>query len=300
MREKPAFKPYSAIIECSRLCNLSCSLCIVSQTGSSFKQEFLKLDDFMRFIDQNPQLIFLFFGGFGEPTLNNDFKKMIDYAKKKRILTILSTNGIMNLNDISPDFVIFSLDFVDEETYKTHKGQNVLKRIKENIKNYNNDQDKKSLTFLQFLINSYNEKNINELINANKDLGCDYVLLKKAIIFSPDFSKYENTCKEYKNILHPNRKYRCSFLYYSTKLNSDGSISVCCNDMKRKFDLGNIKNIDFEKIWKSVLYKEIRRKSNTNKPVLQICRYCQKLHKSPYFVDIIPKRTQKAMKRHFL
>jgi sulfatase maturation enzyme AslB (radical SAM superfamily) len=107
IKKKCVFKPYSAIIESSNLCNLKCKLCLVNQSNSKFKKEFLSFEKYKLFIDSNPQLIFLLFTGFGEPSLNPELKKFIDYAKYKRIISVLSTNGTIDISNINPDFVIF-------------------------------------------------------------------------------------------------------------------------------------------------------------------------------------------------
>ncbi len=281
LKIRPSFKPYSAIIEPSRMCTLNCKACVVNQLRSKFYDSYLGFDDFERFIDVNPQLMFIFFAGFGEPTLNKDLHRMIDYARLKGIISVLATNGTVKMGrEIQPDFVLFSLDYTNSRDYKRYKGKNLFEKVKQNILSYNSIKSSQTITFLQFLINSHNKDYVNEMRHLKIELNSDFLLLKKTIIY--DKTLLDFSTKKYDVQYRKNSRPGCKYIYYTYKLTSEGYISICCNDV---FNKRTIFKKDYSSIWKSGEYTKIRIE-NRSKFLLPICKTCQKLQKKSPFISI--------------
>lgn len=282
-KKKCLFKPYSSIIEPTRNCNLNCKLCLVSQINSNFFNKKLELKTFKNFIDQNPQLIFIFFAGYGEPCLNENLHKMINYANKKNIITILSTNGTIKLNKIKPDFIIFSLDYIDNKKYLEYKGRNLFNVVINNIIKFNKNK-KKTITLVQYLINSKNKNYIDKIIKFNNFLKCDFTILKNGIIYTKKAKKFEITKGIYKNSTKDSNK-NCKFIYYSNKLNHNGTISPCCLDINQEAIYGRIKNNNLSEYWNSIESIKIRTRKNN---IISECKACHKKNNDSVFLKIIP------------
>jgi radical SAM protein with 4Fe4S-binding SPASM domain len=289
LTDRTRFAPYAATIEPSRMCNLRCVLCPAAQIGVDFESIYLDLKIFKKFVDDNKQLFFLFFTGNGEPLLNKDLPEMIDYAKKKRIITILSTNATVEIAKmIKPDFIIFSLDYINKDDYLRDKGRDRFEMCKKNISEYNRTKDKETVTFLQFFIHKYDKPVLTNFKNFAKSLGSDFVFLKRPAIYSKEFEiKEKKNCLAFDGV---DSKKKCKYIYFQTYLTAEGLISACCNDLDRKLSAGDLHQDSFKKIWKSKEYETIR-SMNNKKLLMAACASCPKMHRvSPVYKIISNKK----------
>ena len=282
------FKPYVATIETSRNCNLTCRFCQTIQARSSFKREYLDYNVYRKFVDENPQVLFLFFAGNGEPSLHPELSGMIDYAKDRNIITVLLTNGTIALDEtISPDFLVFSLDYLNREDYQSFKGRDYFDLCTRNIKDYNNRKHKDTLTYLQFFIHEYEKVSREEFTTIARVLGCDSVILKYPIVYVDGFDTESNL----KRMLFLQSKstapLACSYIYYQAYLTAEGLIAVCCLDVNRDIVLGDCKVSTFSAIWNSPDFKSIREINRGDGNVLDLCRHCPKSHERSPFVEVI-------------
>jgi hypothetical protein len=183
--------------------------------------------------------------------------------------------------------LFFSLDYIEEDNYHFHKGKNLLHETCINIKNYNNTKNKNTITFLQFLIHRLNYKKTKQLLLINNNLNCNYVILKKGLIYSNEYNNYSVKSKNINNTIKQNKKFNCKFIYYSIKLNSDGSLSPCCNDVNREITIAYEKWMsNFNRAWNSKKWQKLRTNSKKSIPSLKFCLYCQKLQKKKVFLKI--------------
>ncbi|MHC4759047.1 MAG: radical SAM protein, partial [Planctomycetota bacterium] len=86
---------------------------------------FLPFETFKKFIDEvGDYLIYVILWSWGEPFLNPDIYKMIEYAREKNILTVSSTNinqfsreDASKLIESGLDALIIALDGITQKTY---------------------------------------------------------------------------------------------------------------------------------------------------------------------------------------
>ncbi|MFI3214838.1 MAG: SPASM domain-containing protein [Eubacteriales bacterium] len=67
----------------------------------------------------------------------------------------------------------------------------------------------------------------------------------------------------------------CPFGFYSCIINSDGEVTVCCADWKRKLVIGDLKVQSFQEIWNGEILREFwidMLKGNKNK--YEMCQKC--------------------------
>ncbi len=80
-------------IESTLACNLKCKMCVREYFDK--KNPHLTFENFKTIIDQFPYLRQLNLTGIGEPLLNKDIFKMVEYAKSKKIYVRFTTNATL-------------------------------------------------------------------------------------------------------------------------------------------------------------------------------------------------------------
>lgn len=134
-------------------CNMNCKFCYSKETRDSSKN--LGVDDWIKFIDENHQLIESINYGTGENAICNDFFTFLNHVRSNYpdIKQSLTTNGYlyeeiskddkkMDIYKRAIDEVDVSLDFADKEKHNSFRGQpsaytwaiNMLKQLKKDLK----------------------------------------------------------------------------------------------------------------------------------------------------------------------
>lgn len=128
VRKFPTLAPYPSYveIEITTVCNKKCIFC--EHTHWDEKQESLTLDQFKSIVDQFPSLRWINLTGEGDPFLNKDFIRMLEYVKKKQVTTFFGDSFDMitpevskKLVDIGIDGIYISMDAATKETYEKIK-----------------------------------------------------------------------------------------------------------------------------------------------------------------------------------
>lgn len=130
-------KTVIAVIDLTKRCDLSCSICFANfqENESRYepdKQEIFKMLKFLSQLDPKPPGV-LFSGG--EPLLRNDLDEIVGFAHKLGFLTILATNGIRlaRQNDLAfklkksgLNIVYLQFDGLEGEIYEKLRGAKLL------------------------------------------------------------------------------------------------------------------------------------------------------------------------------
>jgi MoaA/NifB/PqqE/SkfB family radical SAM enzyme len=140
-------------------------------------------EGFRRIIDQMPDLDRVIMHGMGEPLLNRDIYRMVEYASKERKLTtIMSTNGTL-LNEANARKLIanglrvlsISVDGATKETYERIRvGANfdrVVRNIRRLIELKKEMNSKTPWTYMSMVCMKDNIHEFLKLIELGKDLG---------------------------------------------------------------------------------------------------------------------------------
>lgn len=302
--------PISLRIDPCNYCNLHCVLCPVGTKAQGRKQSKMDFIAFKNIMDEcGPYIWDVDLFNWGEPLLNKDIFKMIEYARKKKIDVTISTNlnyfdDDMCLNIIKSGLnkLIVSLDGASQESVSQYqKGCNFQKVI-ENIKKVVNmkEQLKSSLPFVQwrFLINRYNENEIDKAKEISKELRVDKLEIGNFRcdmgneILLNNKAQYENVKdwlpeNETLSMYNYSRKQKkdmndiCRFLWFESTIQPDGAVSPCCAVWHEKYDFGNINESSFKKVWNSKKYQDARRISRGDDISIKkhICFVC-KLNRS--------------------
>jgi MoaA/NifB/PqqE/SkfB family radical SAM enzyme len=121
--------PNKLTIDIGNVCNLKCPLCPTGRGDSSASRGLMKFETFKRVIDElGRYLTKLELHNWGEPLLNKDLSKMIQYAKDRNIAVFFSTNLTLLNKSMAEaiistyiDKIFISCDAASPETYNQYR-----------------------------------------------------------------------------------------------------------------------------------------------------------------------------------
>ena len=288
--------PFTVTIEPTTACNLKCPECPSGLRAFSRETGNLKEDFFRKTIDEiHQELMYLIFYFQGEPYINPNFLEMVNYANKKGIYTITSTNGHF-LNDENAkktiesglDRLIISVDGTTQETYENYRIAGKLDTVLKGAANVVKWKKKmKSSTphiIFQFLVVKPNEHQIPEIYKLADEIGVDEVKLKTAQIYDykngspliPTIDKYsryeqkEDGSYQYKNKLANH----CWKLWHASVITWDGKVVPCCFDKDATHRLGNLQEEAFASLWQGDKYQNFRKDLLKGRDQIDICTNC--------------------------
>jgi radical SAM protein with 4Fe4S-binding SPASM domain len=296
--------PYMAHISPAGLCNLSCELCPVHDPEMKGK-ELLPFATFKKFIDEaGADLLYLILWSWGEPLLNPDLVRMTEYARRKKILTVTSSNlnrlrrdEARALAAAGPDALIIALDGVTEETYgrqrKGGRASDVVANTRLLLDERARAGSKIPFLNLRMVVSKENEHEVEAFRTLAKDLGVDMVSWKA---FStrqpgygdPDFDKRfapeDERFRWYRYL--PGyvadrrvKRYDCKFPWTKPTLFPDGEVLACEFDMRYEHSFGNIRQQSFRDIWFGPRAAAFRRTFRADRDDIRYCRDCVYDHK---------------------
>lgn len=131
------------------------------------------------------------FTGWGEPTVNPEFSKMLVYSKKRGLYTIVNTNGL-KLRDYSDllinleiDELYVSIDAIDLELYERIRRLGDLSIVSREIVRINKIKASKGLIKpvikTIFTINKLNVEQISKLVDYAVETGIQEIYLSNYI-----------------------------------------------------------------------------------------------------------------------
>ncbi|MCJ7760399.1 radical SAM protein [Candidatus Bathyarchaeota archaeon] len=300
--------PIELVVDPCSTCNLHCPLCPTGQGRKERSTGRMPLGDFKKIIDELGSYLYrVDLHNWGEPLLNNELGKMIEYANSKNIEVRLSSNlNLMNEDKAEElvasglDSLIVSLDGASQESYAKYRIGGKYDRVLDGVRMVANAKKKFGMKtpriVWQFIVFKQNEHEIQKVRETYSDLGFDS---NELIIARPDMGREifwsdemrtenlrhwlpnDETFCSYDRITGKRRKSRvvgkCNFLWVQAAINWNGSVSPCCAVYEEKYDFGNAFDNRFMKIWNNQKYRAARqvvRKRGTVAPRENIVCYC--------------------------
>ncbi|GAB5553154.1 MAG: hypothetical protein Sapg2KO_27450 [Saprospiraceae bacterium] len=247
-------------------------------------------------LDQlGPSLVYLYFYFQGEPYINPAFLEMVQYAHKKGIYTVTSTNGhflddgnAQKTIESGLDRIIISIDGTTQEVYEQYRKAGQLENVLQGARNLVKWREKMNASkphiIFQFLVVRPNEHQIDDVYRLADEIGVDEVVLKTAQIYDfeqgspliPTNDRYaryrqkEDGSYEIKNKLANH----CWKLWHACVITWDGKIVPCCFDKDAKYEMGNLANTTFQQIWQSKTYNQFRQQILKGRKHIDICNNC--------------------------
>ncbi len=289
-------KPFILTVEPTNLCNLSCPLCITGNGRMTRRVGTMTFERFKTVVDEiGSYLFYLLLYQQGEPFINKDFLKFVEYAKGRKIFVTTSTNGHYLNPDTARqtvasglDSMIVSIDGADQNSYEVYRVNGKLSRVVAGVEHLVRQREiQNSRTpkiFIQFIVMRHNELQIAEMKKLAKRLGADKLLTKtvhventeEASAWLPQNESLTRYRIEGTHLL-PKRivKGACIRPWTSALINWDGSVVPCCFDKNARHDFGSVSDTNsIKKIWTSKKYDSFRDLMLTNRSSLDICANC--------------------------
>lgn len=276
--------PYYLCIDPSTFCNLKCPLCAVGRGVFLRKSENMKWDNFKRVIDRlGPYLLQMDIYEHGEPLLNPDVYRMIEYCKKYHITTKMSTN----LTTVDParlvesglDQLFVALDGTSQETYEKYRVNGSYEKVLSNMIKIVGEKKrlnrKRPLVEWKFIVFKHNEHEIEKAKRLATEIGVDKIVFNGANLNPGNVSEIEkwvSTKSEYcifemtgenikqtRNVSLNKIKNQCNLPWISVDITTDASVKLCCQSTAYEDDCGNINESSFWSIWNSKKYRLARK-----------------------------------------
>ncbi len=289
----PLATPYTLAIDPSNLCNFKCNFCAIqSQTAElPFKKQLMDKKLFMKIIDDlqafPSKLKVLRINGQGEPLLNPDLPEMIKYAKEKNVSEFVEmiTNGSrlspelnQRLIDSGIDRIRISIEALDAEGYKEIAEAKLdFDNFLCNIKDLH-DRSGNCEIYCKIVDAAVpTEEDRDKFFGLFGNI-CDRIFIDNVVPMWSDFDELNQKMKIGKTGMHgqeiKNVKV-CPFSFYSLIINSDGEVTVCCADWKRKLVVGDLKKESLYDIWSGKALRDFWiAMLNGNKNDFEMCRKC--------------------------
>ena len=287
--------PLSYSIEPTNHCNLKCPECPSGLGTLTRPLGLLKQTDFVKIVDEIKSTSFyiqLFFQG--EPFINKNLPELIRYAQTNKIYVSISTNGhfinkgnIDNVLNNAPDKLIYSVDGLDEDSYRKYRVGGTFKQADEGLRlliNRRNDLGlKKPFVEFQFIVMKQNEHMIEHVKEYGKVVGVDKVVFKTMQISSyANAKKYLPVNKKYSRYILENGSFKikqeiknhCFALWRTSVITWDGKVVPCCFDKDAFYEFGLVNGRAFEDVWHSNPYNSFRKKILNDRKSVNMCTNC--------------------------
>lgn len=293
--------PYSLAVEPASICNLQCPSCPAGLKRVMRTPSLLDLDHFKKIIDKiGDYLTYIQLWSWGEPFINPKICDMIEYAKKRGIIVVSSTNGhfltdednVVRLVHSGLDELILAVDGATQEVYQRYRQGGNLDKVLEGIRNIVSIRKREGVKtprlHMRMVINPFNEDQRDEFTALARHLGVDVVSFKK--IDTGMGGVEANHCLLPKNkdyaleFANKSEPYRCASFWNYPVLCSNGDLGLCSLNSGSGTDIGNIAEIkSFRRAWNSSKAKACRMNIKKDANHYPFCLECPK--REPDFKD---------------
>ena len=268
-------------LEASNRCQLHCPECATGSQALTRTKGELTFKQYQQIIDEiYPYTSIVNLYMQGEPYLNNELGKMIAYAKSKHLFVSLSTNAQLIpqwKKENLPQHIIISADGATQANYEKYRVGGQLKKVlafAKELTEYKATQ-KSRLPYieLQFLVNRYNLKEVNDTKRLFKGYYNRFVKKTMQIIhptgehFLPQEKKARRQSKTHLTS-------GCYKMISTTVVTQDGRIVPCCMDKDAKYTYAHSSNTNIANANTGEKSKQFHTATIMHKAKIDICKNC--------------------------
>lgn len=279
-----SYFPVRLWIEPTNHCNLQCVMC----PNKDLKKEekgYMDFTLFKKIIDEASTFVIdANLLHRGESLLHPNIIQMTKYAREKKLITKLHTNGTLldeemsnNIIESGLEYLTFSFDGYDKDTYESIRIKGNFEETTSNIirflrikKELNNKRPFTTLELINFP-NSNKKKDLlkrKDFLNRFNGLPLDKVKIKKMHNWAGRIPKNQSL-----KAFSP-----CTFPWYALAIFWDGSVLPCPQDFFGSYVLGNVQNSSLAEIWNNEKILDLRDKMGRRDiSDLRTCEDCDRL-----------------------
>lgn len=314
----PLDTPFMICADPSSVCNITCNYCVQYDVkkdkllNQKFKKQLMNLELAKKIIgDLNlfPNKVKKFsWYGWGEPLLNPDLPKMIEYTVKsgKVNVTAVISNGILltretsdRLIDSGLQRINISVQAIDSDGYYNVCGKKIdFDTFVNNIR-YMYEHKDSNLTMYIKIGNSLLRKPDDKEKFLDIFGGiCDEIMVENIINVRSDSLSNENIVKSDLGVLGQEIKERkvCPYLFFRMFICPDGTCALCNADWYRDNVIGNVTQNNLKDIWNGEVLRQIQKKHLMGeRKNINLCSKCGNVIYYP--VDDIDDYSEVLLKR---
>ena len=282
----PAY-PKNIIIDPVNSCNLRCPLCPTGLRELNYTPTVMTFDTFKLILKQIPSAKHVCLFNWGEPFLNPSILEMITYASQKQVRVTIHTNFSLNKDErffqrileSDLDTLVISLDGCSAESYSQYRIGGDFDLVLANLKKLTDLKQKyrrkKPLLIWQFIVNKFNEHEINSAKKLARSLGVVFQTSLMGLSDDLPGFQFNHSIEERKEHWLPKiKKYRrcsyrgeyrlplmnsiCTQLFETVVVNPDGKVFPCCWITDEKQAFGDLTQQSFKDIWYNEKYLSAR------------------------------------------
>lgn len=278
------FPKKNLLIEITNLCNNKCIFCY--NQFMKREKKFIDPEFCIKILNDAYDLGCKEVGFYvtGEPLLNKDIFKYIEYAKKIGYKYIyITTNGVLadlktvkKLYGSGLNSIKYSINAINKEDYKYIHGTNYYSRVIDNLTKVYQWKKEENIDlniYVSYIATKYT-CNIQEVRNFFKNL-CDECIILNAINqggLIPDIKDNLSANK----MLDFNNKFKlpCSYPFNSVVITVEGFLTACCMDFENLLAYEDLNEVSLKEAWNNDYIRDLRNKHLTNNIHGCICDNC--------------------------
>ena len=267
-------------IEPSSICNYRCIMCY--QIDKSFSNKstgymgYMDLELYKNIIDQvEGKVEGITLASRGEPLLNKNFVKMLEYSSGKFLGFKINTNASLLteklshtiLSNLEIGTIVFSIDAADKALYEQIRINGDFEKVMRNISMFKEIKEKYYKTSNIVTRVSGVKINDDQDIDEMEKVWLQYVDQTGFTKYTPWQTSYENSTN---NITSP-----CTELWRRAFVWQDGIVNPCDYDYKSTLSVGKVTESTISSLWNSKKYKTLRELHLTSKRTAKSpCNQC--------------------------
>ncbi len=296
---RPLGHPVIAQVEPANVCNLRCHLCFTVSQSRSRPAALLDFETFQRFIDDlGDYLLLIILWNWGEPFLNPDLPRIIEYAARRGIVVHTSTNGNVDFDDRMAEAIVRSglsslvvaIDGASQETYESYRAGGDLERVRRNLRAVADARRRLGATrprlILRFVAMRRNESELPAVERMAAELGADFFAIKSVDMppeLGPEldqayvpaeerYRRYEYMAGTYHRKARP---FTCVRPWKRITMDAGGEVISCEYDYRNRHGFGRVGgDRSALSIWKGPAARSFRRRFGRGTNDYYHCRAC--------------------------
>ncbi len=287
--------PLMLNIEPTLACNLGCFMCPAHNNSVSNmrKSGLMTWELYTKIIDEcaaEGGVKILNLHKDGESLLHPKFADMITYAKEKKAAEVIHFNTNLTFKNqklvdkillSGVDDITFSIDAACPETFYEVKGKDLYQQVVDNARAFYKRRDELGLKAPYMRVKMLGTGENAEELERFREMWidtADEVQVQMLHNFAGGL--------EFDRSLQENR-FPCAFLFYSTAINWDGTVTICHRDFKGEDLFGDVNEHTLKEIYTGQKYRRYMELHNTGKEEqISLCQFCDNWKDGPNLADM--------------
>jgi Radical SAM superfamily len=282
-------RPYELCIDVSNKCNLACPFCPTGRRENGRGKGNVTYETFTSIVDElAPSALKLELFNWGEAFFNPELPRLIAYAQRKRMVTLISSNLSFTMKDDYIRSIIASglmyltasVDGADQASYEVYRRGGKFDLVMQNLRSFVRLKREMHSDFprlcWQYLIFGHNEDRVDEARQLAQELGLDLFMASGGLYEDPSWAPKGDYSYDYLGV-HPNR---CTWLWTKAVFHWDGGMASCCQGFYKHDDFSDWVPGTFGRMWNNEKFITARRiwtEPQSALPEGHFCTNCNKV-----------------------